>query len=136
MIPNAHLSGQSCSKCKASKGETKIETCLKYFNISYQSEIKLKECKYIRPLPFDFGIFNNTNKLIGLIEYHGMQHYKPIKFMGGIENFKIRKKNDLIKQTYCLENNIPLLVISYNEFSIIEKILISYLYANITAINK
>lgn len=41
------------------------------------------------PLRFDFALFENE-KLIGLIEYNGRQHYEPIEYFGGTDNFIIQ----------------------------------------------
>jgi hypothetical protein len=49
------------------------------------------------------------------IEYNGIQHYEPIKYFGGIEEFDKRIERDKIKIEYCKKNNIRLIVIKYNE---------------------
>lgn len=58
-------------------------------------------------LPFDFGIIVNGKEL--LIEYDGEQHFKPIRFFGGVEHFAQIKRHDDIKTEYCQKNGIPLL---------------------------
>lgn len=69
------------------------------------------KCKFIRVLPFDFYIPEYNI----LIEYNGIQHYKPIGLFGGEEHLKYRQNNDNIKKNYCKENNIPLLIIRYDD---------------------
>jgi hypothetical protein len=49
------------------------------------------------------------------IEYNGAQHYKPVKYWGGEKTLKEIKKRDNIKKQYCINNNIKLMVIRYNE---------------------
>jgi hypothetical protein len=49
------------------------------------------------------------------IEYDGVQHFKPHIFFGGENGFKTLKNNDIIKENYCINNNIKLLRIKYNE---------------------
>jgi hypothetical protein len=58
-----------------------------------------------------------------MIEFNGMQHYKPIKFFGGQEAFDYLQVRDKIKKQYCLENQIKLLIFSYTELDQIETLL-------------
>ena len=62
-------------------------------------------------LLFDFGIVNNDNELICLIEYQGIQHYLPNMEFGKQQ----REITDPQKKKYCDENNIILHEIKYNE---------------------
>lgn len=122
MSPSNFLRGQRCPRCNESKGETLIREYLKYNNINFESQYKIAECKKIRPLPFDFAIFNNNN-LQFLIEYDGELHYKE----KGIGNdLKQQQQHDEIKNTYCRENNIPLLRIPYWEKNNLKQILDDY----------
>lgn len=72
-----------------------------------------------RLLPFDFYLTN----LNICIEYDGIQHFKPINIFGGLNGFILTKNNDEIKTSYCKENNIKLIRISYNDIKIIKNIL-------------
>ena len=105
--------GSTCPKCRAfkSKGEEEIERILVRRKISYLREYKIEECKYISPLPFDFKI--EYGKQTYLIEYQGVQHYKPVEAFGGNEQFKSQIRNDNIKRKYCKDNNITLIEIPY-----------------------
>ena len=49
------------------------------------------------------------------IEYDGLQHYKSISHWGGEDGLKERKYNDELKSHYCLDNNIKLFRIKYND---------------------
>ena len=82
--------------------------------------MSIKKCKNKKKLPFDNGIIKIYNKDI-LIEYDGKPHFFPIKFFGGINNYRKRVKNDIIKNKFALENNKILLRISYKEINEIEK---------------
>lgn len=99
-----------CPICKSSHGETYIKNFLDENNINYKTQFRLDECRNVRPLPFDFAIFNIDGTLQCLIEFDGEQHIKP-KF--GIKEFERTKKNDLIKNEFCLSNNIKLIRIPY-----------------------
>ena len=59
-----------------------------------------------------------------------MQHYIPVKFFGGLDSFEKQIIKDNIKKEYCLNNNIPLLIISYKEN--IEEVLTNYITGVIT----
>lgn len=69
-------------------------------------------------LLFDFAIFNN-NKLIYLIEYDGIQHFNK-EHSWKANGFFITRKNDLLKNKYCFEHNIPLIRIPFDEKYTIE----------------
>lgn len=112
-------SGHGCPFCASSKGEKAIKEWLDENKIKYKQEYKIEKCINKRQLPFDFAIFNN-NKLIGLIEYQGRQHYEPIDYFGGLKSLLLMQANDRIKFAYCKDNNIPLLVIPYMEHDLIE----------------
>ena len=58
-----------------------------------------------------------------MIEFNGMQHYKPVKFFGGQETFDYLQMRDKIKKQYCLENQIKLLIFNYKELYQIETVL-------------
>ena len=117
--PTHHLEGKGCPKCNESKGEKEISKILDNLNITYKSQKTFKDCKNVSPLRFDFFIPEYNL----LIEYNGIQHYKPVEYWGGEETFKSRLKNDKIKENYCKNNNINLLIIPYTEFNNIEKII-------------
>jgi hypothetical protein len=83
-----------------------------YFNekkIDFKTQFIFPECKNKHCLRFDFCI--NINDIDILVEYNGIQHYKPIKRFGGEENFEKQKINDNIKLNYIKENKIPFIVI-------------------------
>lgn len=81
ITPDKFLQGRRCPECNESHGEITIRKYLNRHFIKFERQYKINECKFIKPLPFDFAIFNE-NKLIALIEYQGRQHYKYIDFFG------------------------------------------------------
>jgi hypothetical protein len=112
--PNAHITQQQgCPICKLSKGEIIVENSLKMLNILYKTQVRFFDCRNKIPLPFDFGIYDSNEKLLGLIEYQGSQHYNKQSIFGMEQGFSYRKHNDKIKKTFCVKNNIPLLEIPY-----------------------
>ena len=77
----------------------------------------------MKKLRFDFAILDKYDNIFAVIEFDGAQHYKPVDFFGGVENFEKTKKRDSIKNKYCLDNNIEMIRISYLEFDSIEDII-------------
>ena len=61
------------------------------------------------------------------IEFDGKQHFIPVKYFGGEEGFKERKRRDELKNKYCKENDIKLIRIPYNSFKDIKSILLKNL---------
>lgn len=105
--------GSGCIHCKSSKSEEEIDKILSDKKVSFRREWWHSDCRgERRPLPFDFAIFKEDS-LIGLIEYQGVQHFKPIKFGSGnpIEALLRLRKRDEAKKAFCQKCNIPLLTI-------------------------
>ena len=69
-------------------------------NIQYNTQYIFKDCKDIRPLPFDFYIpeYNIC------IEYDGTSHYKPNPYGSWNTPESVQKTqiHDKIKTKYCL----------------------------------
>jgi hypothetical protein len=117
--PDNHINlKRGCPECVNSIGEEKISSYLK--NVKYISQYRFEECRGEKySLSFDFYLPEQNL----CIEYQGEQHFKPIKYFGGIKKFKYQQKNDQIKRDYCQKNGINLLEISYKDFNRIEEIL-------------
>lgn len=108
LIRNGNV--KSCG-CLKSSYEKEIEKILMQNNISYIEQYSFSNLKGKRyPLRFDFAIFKD-DRLCYLIEYQGEQHFYPIEFFGGEEDFKNRQWRDNLKKDYCKKNNIPLIII-------------------------
>ena len=83
-------------------------------NIKYTQQYSFKDLFSNREcdkLYYDFAIFNN-NILIYIIEYDGIQHFEEGHFHN---NFLITHENDLKKNKYCFEHNIPIIRIPFNK---------------------
>lgn len=115
--PAAHLKGQGCPVCKESKGEAEIKKFLFRNNIKFTQQYRFNDCVNIKPLPFDFYLPDYNT----CIEFNGKQHYISIAYWGGDKSLLLQQRRDKIKMEYCRDNNIPLMVIKYDE-NVIEKL--------------
>lgn len=115
-IPDSFLNANvRCNKCLwfGSYGETYIKRLLDSLCINYHPQKTFKGCKDKYVLRFDFAVLDDFDNVLFLIEYQGKQHYEPVEFFGGVDNFEEVKRRDGIKRDYCEANNIPLLLINY-----------------------
>ncbi len=106
-----HLNGAGCPRCNLSKGVLKIIKLLEEKKVKFVLEKTFKNCKSIQLLPFDFYLedFN------ACIEFDGIQHFKPMFIWGGEKAFRKIQERDKIKTNFCIDNDINLLRIKYNE---------------------
>lgn len=114
-----YLEYLNCCSIRSSYGEKKIKEYLHDNNINYIREKKFETCKNKKKLPFDFYLpeYNVC------IEYDGQHHYMPVSKYGGEDFLKKVLENDKIKTTWCVENNIKLIRISYKSKNKITEIL-------------
>lgn len=128
---NDRSSGYGCPICKESKGEKIVYNILDELNVLYEREYKFSELGHKR---FDFALFKNKEENPwGVIEYHGRQHYEPVRFSYKMtdkqckDNLALLKKNDKIKKNYCIDNNIKYLEIPYKQMNNAEKLIKDFL---------
>jgi hypothetical protein len=115
---------QSCG-CISSKGEAKIQQILTDNNIKFKKEFIFNDLISERGghLRFDFAILKDNDTIDYLVEYDGIQHFEFTNngWMSE-EKFNITQNNDRLKNQYCLNNNIKLVRIKYNEEISLERI--------------
>ena len=104
--PYTHLSGCGCPNCNSSKLESEIRLMLDEQSIKYN--YRERKIPWLNGLELDFYILDKNIA----IECQGMQHFKPIEFFGGEEQFKSTIENDNTKRKLCKENGIRLLYYS------------------------
>lgn len=90
----------SCG-CKVySRGEDLVSEWLNKSKFYYESHRTFAWC--LSPtghkMPYDFYV----PKLRWLIECNGIQHYEPIEFFGGVEQFERQTEHDALKRQYAL----------------------------------
>lgn len=107
--------GKGCPICnKYSKGERYFREKLIELNIDFKEQYSFDDLRgKKKPLLFDFALFSN-GILKCLIEYNGLQHYKPVKIWGGSQKFNVQQEYDTLKSEYCKAHNIKLFVIYHN----------------------
>lgn len=110
-VVSGHI--KSCGCIKTSSLEYNVENILNDMNIRYKKEYTFDDCVYINKLKYDFVIFDENDDICQIIETDGEQHYRPIEWFGGEENFKVTQIRDNIKNEYCKSHNIPLLRLPY-----------------------
>jgi very-short-patch-repair endonuclease len=109
--PKHHYNGVGCPICKESKGEKTIRKYLLENSIKFENQKEFQGCKYEHPLKFDFYLPEHNI----CIEFDGEQHFKIVEKWGGLESYNKVLIRDKIKDEYCIENNIHLLRIRFDE---------------------
>lgn len=122
--------GSGCPVCNFSGGAKRIYEWLKNHSIRFKVEQDFDDLlsEYGAKLRYDFGIYNESNDVVVLIEFDGNQHemFIPI-FHETIEKFELYQSHDKMKDEYADKKGIPLLRIKQKDFKIIEEILEAYL---------
>lgn len=106
----------SCG-CINSVGNMTINRELNKKGIIFKSEYSFKNFICNKGLyRFDFALFDNNEKLLGLIEYQGDIHfYYHNQGWNTKEKFEERVKRDKEKFNFCKQNNIKLYYITYKD---------------------
>ena len=111
--PANHLSGFGCPLCfkgKSSK-ELKLKNDLEKDFINEEIIYQARP-NFLKGQTFDF-YFPKYNLAI---EYQGEQHFFPIKFFGGEEQFKKNLSYDKRKNFLSTQNNCKILYFSYKKY--------------------
>lgn len=103
----------SCGCLGLSKGEYIIEQLLQKHKIKYETQKTFETCRSPKTnclFRFDFYINDSY-----LIEFDGEQHFKYKNDTGwnNKDNFELTKYNDICKNEWCKNHNIPLIRIPY-----------------------
>ena len=116
--------GQRCPYCTETYGERYVHEFLDKLDYSFVYQYSFNDCIYkIRPMRFDFAVFNLDGSLKYLIEYDGEMHFFPIF---GQKDLIETIERDKIKNEYCKSHNIDLIRISYLDKKNINSILCQY----------
>lgn len=101
MVSN-HLKGQGCPLCKESKMEKEITELLAKKEIEFERE---KRFDWLGRQSLDFYLPKHNV----VIECQGIQHFEPLDYFGGKEEFERRKMLDSTKSERCKENGIEMI---------------------------
>ena len=100
---------------RASYGQIKIEDILNQAGLDFKEEYSFNDLVSSsgHPLRFDFAVFDDDGDIDFLIQYQGIQHYKPKSKFGGMTGLKKQQFYDMRKREYCKKHNINLILIPY-----------------------
>lgn len=100
---------------KASRAEIKISEILQRADLNFKEEYSFPDLigRGGHTLRFDFAVFDDNDELWFLIEYQGIQHYKPKSIFGGASGLQQQQYYDMQKREYCKKHNIKLILIPY-----------------------
>ena len=99
-----------CTHCFfLSNGETEIQKTLERLGVYFVQEKSFDDLIHIGKLRFDFYL----PEVNLCIEFDGRQHFESIPHWGGNLALEETQKRDIIKNNYCLDNNINLLRIKH-----------------------
>lgn len=101
----SHLRGYGCPRCNESKGEVTIASILTEWGINFIREYRISEALFF----YDFFLPDQNI----LIEFHGLQHYKPIEHFGGEVTFQGVVKRDKEKEELASSLDIPLIKLNF-----------------------
>lgn len=108
--PNSHLSGQGCPHCKSSKIENEIDTFLTDKNIKHERQYSPKWLKTQKTSKQTLDFYLQEYNIA--IEVQGDQHFRPVKYWGGEENFQKVITRDKRKKELCEKNGVYLIYYS------------------------
>lgn len=120
-----HLFGQECPTCCKTNGssyELRINNWLTMRNISFQREKTFDDCLSPisgRKLKYDFYI----PSIRTLIEFDGIQHFKPIAFFNQSYTFEKGQVHDLVKTQYATDNSYSLLRLTVTTLHLLETLI-------------
>lgn len=111
--PGNFWNGRRCPFCASkgnSKGERLVEEALISLGLTYMEQATFKGMKYHKQLYYDFLL----EDIDVIIEYQGLQHYKPVEYLGGFKKFTSQIRRDEIKAKFAEDNGYKLVEVPYN----------------------
>lgn len=102
---------KSCG-CLTSTGECLIQKILQDNGIQFEKQKIFKDFVFPKTKAYpkyDFYLPEYNR----LIEFDGIQHFKPVEIFGGQEYLELVQEHDKLKNEYALKNNISLIRIPY-----------------------
>lgn len=118
-----------CKECSLSMSsyEQRAVSVLNHNKVIYKTQYSIDKCVSIRgnKLKFDFAILTNQGTLVSLIEVDGEQHMRDIGFTGKyiMSSFGDVVYNDSVKNSFCCDNKIPLVRVTFDKTTDLEVII-------------
>lgn len=111
VLPPDFIKGSECPHCTiTSKGERALHKLLSDKGYRLEPQKTFGDLKYKALLSYDFYLPD----LGILLEYQGVQHYKPYTFGSkSHEEFEEQFKRDSLKRDYAISNNYTLIEVPY-----------------------
>lgn len=104
---------KSCG-CTKSYGEEKIISILQESNINFITQKTFPDLVSEKGIALRVDFYLPDLNIC--IEYNGVQHYKTIGGWNNEEHLIYTQKHDKIKEKYCQEKGIKLIIISYKDY--------------------
>lgn len=101
--------GRRCPRCNYSIGESYVRHYLTEIGYIFEEQVTFDNLQDDKKLSYDFYI---PSKRV-LIEYQGVQHYRPVELFGGKEVYEKQVIHDKLKLEYTNSNNYELICIPY-----------------------
>lgn len=115
--PHQFNRGRRCPNCNKSKGEALVKQVLDMLPLAYKEQANLHELVGLeRRLSYDFYVPEYQL----LIEYQGVQHYRPVELFGGDATFERQLANDAYKRDFANNFGYHLLEIPYSEDTLLK----------------
>ena len=100
-----HLQGQGCPFCSESRLEKEVAIFLEKKHVKFERQMKFSWLRLNKSLSLDFYLPDYNIA----IECQGEQHYKPIEYFGGKDEYEEIVERDITKKKQCDNNGIKLL---------------------------
>lgn len=115
--PSAHLQGQGCPACKASKGELALKRVFDKYNIINKPQYRIPEI--LNELYYDFYLPDHNL----LIEFHGIQHFEYVPFFhrNGDDDLDAQKRRDDVVRSNARQFKYNYLEITYRDLKNLSK---------------
>lgn len=109
---------RSCGCIAKSSNESITQQFLESRNLVFEREKTFPDLvgELGTKLRYDFCVY--VDDQIVLLELNGIQHYKPIEYFGGIDQFKRQQRYDELKVAYAKQHGIKLCVIDCSSSNI------------------
>jgi len=110
-MPNKIKHGRWCPRCYRGRGE---RLCRLYFEMIFNKDFPPTKIDWLVNEQGNMLELDGYNdELLLAFEYQGEQHFKPMRFNGGENDFEKQKKHDEIKKATCEQKNISLICVPY-----------------------